>query len=852
MRKALLVFSLFAFLFAIAACEEPSTELTDQEKVDAAKAALVIDGDLSAVTENLTLVETGLHDVTIEWSSSNTNVISLNGTVNRGDEDLTITLTATIMLNDAVATKEFEVTVLEAEDPIIDLTQFLNLGFTEDLLYWDFTGSSGNLTGSVQEGGPGDTENHVELSVNRTLGNAYDAKFRQRNKALEPGVYRLSFQAKASADFGLVELTFGSFGGQSPAKDIYGLKNIPTEWTLYDQYYIEITEAATDVTIEFGLGLGNPNGKTDPSDTTIPSTKFYLADITFEEVDTYPGWLALNPFQNLDFTSLEGWDVLPAGARAGRITPVIVEGEPNQVDITLQNLPEEPVMAARWDAKFRQNYISMEGGVYQLTFEAKVDDASKFNELYVYFGGKRVTFTGLSEEFATYEIWVDATAQGNTHRFMLEFDLGLGLVNPEDVVVFSLRNIDIALEESLPDDILVQNAFDALDLGNTLNISADVVLPTEAAGGVAIAWSSTDETILSSTGLFTEPAGSAFVTLTATITKGEVELVKEFVYEWISVTITSFVIEEELLVNGNLALDEDLNGIADGFEIFLGGTAATGTIEADETFGSVQKVTIDSGNSATWNLKFRQTGLTYAGDTYQVSFWANISAEQNIRVVMGVPATNVNEVVLLRTGWHFYVVTLDVPEIASARLEFELGGLDTGTDVWFADISLGVPSEYLGNGDFSIADSEDPLYLWQDLDANTTSEVIADDTYGQIAMVTMINNSNEFYHRKFRQSNLVWEADTTYVITFDVKADQEDQFRVFAGEFANGMENQKYVRLVVDVTTEWQTVTLVFSPTVGSASANARFEFEIGKLINGNILYIADVSIQVVDTQVTE
>jgi hypothetical protein len=142
--------------------------------------------------------------------------------------------------------------------------------------------------------------------------------------------------------------------------------------------------------------------------------------------------------------------------------------------------------------------------------------------------------------------------------------------------------------------------------------------------------------------------------------------------------------------------------------------------------------------------------------------------------------------------------------------------------------------------------------LWQDLDANTTSEVVIDETYGHVAMVTMINNSNEFYHRKFRQSNLTWEADTTYVITFDVKADQEDQFRVFAGEFASGMENDKYVRAVVDVTTDWQTVTVVFSPTVGSSGSNARFEFEIGKLINGNILYIADVSIQVVDTQVTE
>ncbi len=92
-------------------------QTTDEDKLAAAKTALEIEyesGDsISYVTNNLTLPIEGLHDTTVSWSSDKPNVISNIGVVNRpaGEEDVIVTLTATITLGSLEETKPFVLTV---------------------------------------------------------------------------------------------------------------------------------------------------------------------------------------------------------------------------------------------------------------------------------------------------------------------------------------------------------------------------------------------------------------------------------------------------------------------------------------------------------------------------------------------------------------------------------------------------------------------------------------------------------------------------------------------------------------------------------------------------------------------
>lgn len=88
--------------------------LTDSELVSKCKEwltfAKINTSPETAVTENFSLPTKYKDGVTIEWSSSNENVVSKNGTVTRpdvGEQDETVKLTATIKRGEAGDTKEF-------------------------------------------------------------------------------------------------------------------------------------------------------------------------------------------------------------------------------------------------------------------------------------------------------------------------------------------------------------------------------------------------------------------------------------------------------------------------------------------------------------------------------------------------------------------------------------------------------------------------------------------------------------------------------------------------------------------------------------------------------------------------
>lgn len=71
---------------------------------------------VNSVTSNLVLEQGGENGSTIFWESSNEAVVDSYGNVERPDSDTKVTLTATIMRNDASAKKEFTVTVMAAEN----------------------------------------------------------------------------------------------------------------------------------------------------------------------------------------------------------------------------------------------------------------------------------------------------------------------------------------------------------------------------------------------------------------------------------------------------------------------------------------------------------------------------------------------------------------------------------------------------------------------------------------------------------------------------------------------------------------------------------------------------------------
>jgi len=84
---------------------------------------------------------------------------------------------------------------------------------------------------------------------------------------------------------------------------------------------------------------------------------------------------------------------------------------------------------------------------------------------------------------------------------------------------------------SLTDANRLADDVSALDLGDLSAVTGNIALPTSGAYGSTITWSSSDPSVISSTGVVTRPgalAGPADVTLTATLTRGSGSETKTF------------------------------------------------------------------------------------------------------------------------------------------------------------------------------------------------------------------------------------------------------------------------------------------------------------------------------------
>lgn len=118
-------------------------EALNAEQITQQYAEYVLAFDKDALTlptetdRSITLPTTGGSGLTeITWSSNNPAVMKDDGTVTRGDEDQTVTMTATLKSGDVVVTKEFTI-VVKAKNPDEDVVTYtkeltLNAGFVSE------------------------------------------------------------------------------------------------------------------------------------------------------------------------------------------------------------------------------------------------------------------------------------------------------------------------------------------------------------------------------------------------------------------------------------------------------------------------------------------------------------------------------------------------------------------------------------------------------------------------------------------------------------------------------------------------------------------------------------------------
>ncbi|SEO16613.1 arabinan endo-1,5-alpha-L-arabinosidase [Amphibacillus marinus] len=119
--------------------QSPSANATPEDIVDRVDKALTI-ANQDQIVSDLTLATTGFGQTTIVWASSNEAVISTEGIVNRPvDQDVSVTLTATITNDEVSKSKSFTLTVLAEHE--VALTA-----------HYSFEGDLGDETGVWADG----------------------------------------------------------------------------------------------------------------------------------------------------------------------------------------------------------------------------------------------------------------------------------------------------------------------------------------------------------------------------------------------------------------------------------------------------------------------------------------------------------------------------------------------------------------------------------------------------------------------------------------------------------------------------------------------------------------------------
>lgn len=598
--------------------------INDLESITLAKKALTIAGTLSAVDGNLELVTTGLHGVTVSWETSN-GAISSDGIVTRpsfSEGNVAITLTATLTKGSETRTKSFNLMVLKL--PISDVESVANVkanltltsldALRENLtlptsidgvtLTWNSSDESAiSNTGMIFPNNYEGADKSAILTVVLTKGTVSDSK---RFTLTIPKAFMTDTEA---VDLALDSISLPTTNFSTGNNPNYTYKlDLPTNldndvhavWNTSDANHIttagDIVKAPLSSYGRLVVDLNVTVTKNSISKTKTFPIGVYIDPTDEEAVDFEMKHFNLTEEEYESITDPEKFDMPVATSYLG-------------VDVAYSSSDESIFLPDGNGDKPTINRQSFTDGDKDVTLTATftLNDITKSKEFNLI-----VKSLALSDSEAVAN-GIQSLSLGDTtaltENLILPSNINgvsivwtttdgtvissSGVISPDNYTgvdktatltatltsgaVTTTKNFMITVLK-LPLTDLERVTFDknALDLGNTSNLTSSLTLPTSGSQGSTISWSSSDATVVSNTGVVTQPTytiGSKTITLTATITKGSVSETKSF-----SVTVLALDMsdaEAVTLAKTTLDLDDTSNVTSN---LTLATTLANGVI----------------------------------------------------------------------------------------------------------------------------------------------------------------------------------------------------------------------------------------------------------------------------------
>ncbi|KXX71523.1 hypothetical protein AVL50_04430 [Flammeovirga sp. SJP92] len=697
----------------------PKNTKTDAESVQEAKDVLELSfnsldpQDGNGILYDVTLPTEGVNGTTVAWTSSDENVISTTGEVKRANSATPVTLQATISLNDETLTKDFTVNVLpmmDAQGNLIVINADFDLG--------ENAGWETNFNASQAIDFTYQSVTHKENGTSAVAFDIVSGGVSLPNLVLRTFLYPFN---DFTTEEKYYEVSSNIYGDVEKVRYQLQGKNASSSFVNKNSTEFYINDTPTDYTailkMDAGIGsfrffvqVGRNTGNVVVDNAMVKEISKDEAEAKMVKED-----LALIFAEGDDANNVTSNIILPL---TDDTYGTVISWESNNTDAIVINGGTAEIQSVAGEENVTLTATITNGGAsVTKTFDVRVikplsDLEKSVNALEITYTETETastvknnitlpstsTFDATVTWASTDETVIDT--EGNVYRKDTDQNITLTAtvtIDGEETLdkTFELTVLAITAEEK------VQEAKSALfvkyfylDPSDGNGIMFDIVeLSTEGKHGTTISWASSDEEAISITGDVNRGATAQNVTLTATITSGDVSDIKEF-----NAVVLPFADENGniILVNADFEQDE-----LDGWNV---GILASSDPPIDYTLSKVThkdngtgaaQMTINYGGVSFSNLVFRNSfnypfnGLSTAKRYFEVKVAAYADAENTIRYqLQGKDAENKNvnvnsESFTINETTADYVQLMEMPAgISSLRLLIQIGGNAAGNIVF--------------------------------------------------------------------------------------------------------------------------------------------------------------------------
>jgi hypothetical protein len=508
-----------------------TTPLTDAEKVDLIKAALVEDYDAQSYNSGSTVALATTHPTyggTITWSYNPTGAVVDGKWVAVGNVNTSVVATANIDVNGATGTQAVNITVnyiapgSEVEQVIYSTGFESSEGFVAGTTYnntsVEYYGNTGKQWGVIH-GTPSTTSaitDSQSMQMRWYTGNTHEI-YTFTNFDLAK-ISKVVFKAKNTSGINVIVSISKDSGTTWEAPETFTLSTTATEYTY------NVAEALRTATMRVRFDL---TYETAPTSTS----RLYIDDVVIH------GFAAAN----LAKIDLESVNITPTNYNAPTTLTLPTVGEthgstivwtstneavinPSTGELTLPELTTNVTLTATatkgtdTDTKDFIINVKGEGEIIQEELNALEAIGPNIKESSVVLastttpGGYAITWS--STEPTVINPTTGAVTRGANN---ISVDL-VATVNSPYLRTKTFNVIVIGFTEELDEELTSVT----LPASTTENLT----LPAQTDGGIDISWTSGNTTVISDTGVVNRQADDVTVTMTASVTKGGVTRTK--------------------------------------------------------------------------------------------------------------------------------------------------------------------------------------------------------------------------------------------------------------------------------------------------------------------------------------